>query len=122
MGDNIICPVCGINCLGKGGVDCIDKPAMVFGDDDRADKIIEKYKEARYDKLTQAELFDINIVEFRRLLFENTEVYMLQWKIERLQEILERPIEYDTKSQMLIKQRMDAIDHFRRNYDEVLGK
>jgi len=28
--NDIICPVCGYNCLGKGGLGCIDKPAMDY--------------------------------------------------------------------------------------------
>jgi hypothetical protein len=27
---DIICPVCGYYCLGKGGYGCIDKPLFVF--------------------------------------------------------------------------------------------
>lgn len=27
--ENLICPVCGYYCLGKGGIGCIDKPSLI---------------------------------------------------------------------------------------------
>ena len=35
--EDIICPVCGYYCLGKGGYGCIDKPTIVkmYGNDTR---------------------------------------------------------------------------------------
>lgn len=30
-GNDISCPVCGYYCAGKGGIGCIDKPAMLKG-------------------------------------------------------------------------------------------
>jgi len=38
--EDIICPVCGYYCLGKGGMGCIDKPFIVDMDDSMlADRI-----------------------------------------------------------------------------------
>ena len=28
--ENIVCPICGYYCVGKGGIGCIDKPFILY--------------------------------------------------------------------------------------------
>lgn len=53
--EDIICPVCGYYCLGKGGMGCIDKPFYLSS---------EKLEDIRFEKPKKpAKLFPI---QFRR--------------------------------------------------------